>query len=151
MAKVDPNSELQEAILVLESKQKEELKQLKKEFEDVTERMKPQNIVKSGIDQVRSSPKIRSTLITAGAGLLTFVLIRKITSDKRKQANLTKHTLSNPSARQVKKAAGSVVKYIIAALISQNSNKIRDVAVGLINRIKVSSKGKSTTTSQNLS
>jgi hypothetical protein len=151
MTKVDPNSELQEAILVLESKQKEELKQLKKEFEDVTERMRPQNIVKSGISQLRYSPKIRSTLITAGAGLLTFFLIRKISSGKKRRINSTKHTFSNPGAHQVKKAAGSLVKYIIAALISQNSDKIRDVAVGLINRIKVTSKTKSTTSSQHVS
>lgn len=138
MAKINPGDELQEAILVLESKQKEDLKQLRKEFEDVIERLKPKNMLKAGVSNLRHSPKLRTALIAGGVGLLSIFALKKITSRRKRKYNKRIH-YNNPATSQVKKVSGSVAKYIIAAIISQNSNKIKDVALGLLNRMKTPS------------
>lgn len=139
MAKIKPGDELHEAILVLESKQKEDLKQVRKEFDDVVDRLKPKNILKTGISNLRHSPKLRTAILAGGVGLISLFTIRKITSARRRKKREQLQYVNNPASRQVKKVTGSVAKYILAAIISQNSDKIKNVALGLLNRLKTNS------------
>lgn len=140
MAKIDSSSELQEAILVLESKQKEDLKRLKKEFEDVKERLKPKNLIKSGISNLRHSPKLRTGLIIAGAAIVSIFVIKKISSRKRRKQHEKKmgHYSPQPQQSQAKKVSGSIVRYILAALLSQNANKIKSLLNRLFTSVKSS-------------
>lgn len=140
MAKIDSSSELQEAILVLESKQKEDLKRLKKEFEDVKERLKPKNLIKSGISNLKHSPKLRTGLIIGGAALVSFIVLKKISSRKRRKQHQKRMSYYNPPQQQskTKKVSGSIIRYILAALLSQNANKIKGLINRLLNSVKSS-------------
>lgn len=137
MAKKDSNAELQEAILVLESKQKEELKGLKKEFIDVKERLKPKNLLLAGVSKIRHSPKLKTALIIAGVGLVSSFVYKKVVARRRKHHDLKMNYMHQSQASsQARNISGSLIKYIITALITQNSERIKDFFVGLMNKIK---------------
>ncbi len=140
MAKKDSNAELQEAILVLESKQKEELKRLKKEISDVTERLKPKNLLLAGVNKIRHSSALKATLIVAGVGLVSSIVYKKVAASRRRKhhdmkMNYMRQSQANSQARSI---SGSLIKYIITAIISQNSSRIKEVVVGLLNKLKTS-------------
>lgn len=142
MAKIDSNAELQEAIQVLESKQKEDLKSLKKEFTDVKDRLKPKNLLKEGFSKISHSSALKTTLIVAGAGLLSFFAIKKIRSRRRKQHakkmqfqyQYEDQQRKKPS--KAKKFSGSVIQYILTAFLSANADRFKDLAYRLLSRMK---------------
>ncbi len=139
MAKVDSAAELHEAILVLEAKHKEELKYLKKEFEDVKDRLKPKNLINEGLNKIKYSPALKRSLILGGVGLISGIVIKKLLRKRRmhhaKKMNL-KYQHESPASNQVKKISGSLIQYIIAAIISRNSQKIKSLAYRLLSNMK---------------
>jgi hypothetical protein len=139
MAKIDSNAELQEAIQVLESKQKEDLKSLKKEFFDVKERLKPKNLMKEGLSKVRHSSALRNLLMVAGASILSVVAVKKYKARKRRQHEKKMHVKhDSPASNQAKKISGSLIQYIIAAFLSRNSDKIKDLIYNLLGKLRSS-------------
>ncbi len=137
MAKKDANAELQEAILVLESKQKEDLKRLKKEFTDVKERLKPKNLLLAGISKIRHSSKMKTALIIAGAGLATAFIYKKVATRRRKHhEKKMNYVHQSQTSNKATNMSGSLIKYIITAIISQNSSRIKELIVGLLNKLK---------------
>jgi predicted small secreted protein len=145
MATKDSNAELQEAILVLESKQKEELKRLKKEFTDVKERLKPKNLMLAGLNKIKHSSAIRTVLIVAGVGLASGLIYKKVSSRRRKHhEKKMQYVQQNQASSQVKNISGSLIKYIITAIISQNSARIKEMVMGLLNKLKSTPKPQNT-------
>lgn len=140
MSRIDSHAELQEAIQVLESKQKEDLKSLKKEFEDVKERLKPKNLIREGINKVTHSSALRTTLIVAATGILSFLAIKKIRNRRRRQhekkMNYQSESRSSSTSRQAKKMSGSIIQYVITAILSRYADKIKDVVFSLLSNIK---------------
>lgn len=136
MAKIDSNAELNEAILVLESKQQEELKRLKKEFYDVKERLQPKNLIKEGLNKFGKSSTLRNVLILAGVGVASGIAIKKVRS-KRRRVHAMKFNYNAPpkQPKQASKISTSIIKYIIAAIISQNSDKIRAFIHRILSRL----------------
>ncbi|HLN52981.1 MAG TPA: hypothetical protein VK212_04690 [Lentimicrobium sp.] len=146
MAKIDSASELQEAILVLEAKQKEEMKRLKKEFDDVRERMKPSNLLHEGLNKIKHSASLRKTLIIAGVGIASAFAIKKFSKRRRRHhAMKMKYNYQNPATNQVKRVSGSLIQYILAAIISRNAEKIKSVIYRLLSNLKTT---KTTTDTQ---
>lgn len=138
MAKKSSASELQEAILVLEAKQQEELKRLRKEFEDVKERVKPKNLINEGFNNFKHSPVLKRTLILAGIGLVSGFAIKKFTNRRKRRHHALKmqYKYESPTSSQVKRVSGSLIQYILAAIISRNSDKIKSLAYRLISNMK---------------
>lgn len=140
MAKIDSNAELQEAITVLQSKQQEDLKRLKKEFTDVKERLKPSNLIKEGLSKVKHSKGLKTTLLVAGGLILSTIVYKKIKSRKKRKQHEKKvhYYTQNTTSKQghVKKASNDLIRYIIASLLSQNADKIKDLIMRMINRAK---------------
>ncbi len=151
MAKIDSAGELQEAIAVLEAKHKEELKQLRKEFTDVKERLKPKNLLIDGLYKLKYSSALRKTLILGGVGLVSGIAIKKLLRKRRmhhaKKMNL-KYQYESPTTNQVKRISGSLIQYIVAAIISRNSDKIKSLAYHLLSNMKTTKTTPETETGQ---
>lgn len=138
MAKIDSNAELQEAITVLESKQQEDLKRLKKEFNDVKERLQPKNLVREGLNKVKHSEGLKKGLIIASGLLVSAIVVKKVKARKRRKHHDKKVSSNGQSGKpgRVQKASNDLIRYIIASIISQNADKIRDLVVKMLNRAK---------------
>jgi len=139
MAKIDSYAELQEAIHVLESKQKEDLKNLKKEFSDVKERLKPKNLMHEGLNRIRHSTALRNTLIATGAAILSIIAIKKVRARRRRHhEKKNNYAYERPAAKQSKQISKSVIRYILTVLVSRYADTIKDVVYSLLNRMKSS-------------
>lgn len=137
MAKIDSTAELHEAIQVLESKQKEDLKSLKKEFFNVKERIKPKNLLRESLNNLRHSSALRNTLIVAGVSILSAVAIKKFKARKRRHhEKKMQYKYESPASNQAKKISGSLIQYIIAAFLSRNADKIKDLIYSLLSKLK---------------
>jgi hypothetical protein len=135
MAKIDSYSELKDAIAVLETKRQEELKGLKREFNDTKESLKPKNLVKQGMDKVKHSSRLKKTLAIAAAALVTGIIIKKV-ANRKKKPKYEKIRSENPAKKQVKKVSGTILHYALANLVASNAHIIKDVAYNLINKAK---------------
>lgn len=77
MQKITTADELKDAILVLENKRKAEQVLLKSEFEEVKEKLKPSNVVKSTFNQVFTGPNLVRTSMIATVGLTAGYISKK--------------------------------------------------------------------------
>lgn len=137
MQNIDTKDELQSAIQVLESKQKEDLISLKKELNDFGEQIKPANLIKEGISQISHSPEIKKGLIVLGTGIVSgFVVYKLMTRKGGRSVNYSHSILKDTVSRHVRQASFSLLQYVLAAVISRNSDKIKRVALNLINSQK---------------
>lgn len=133
MQKIDSVDELQSAIQVLETKQKEDFKSLKKEFIDIGEQIKPSNLLKEGVGQLSRSPEVRKALLVTGTTIITGLIIHRLLSGKKtSKANNSTKKMSDTIAHQVKLASFSLMKYVLATVISQNSDRIKQFAYDII-------------------
>lgn len=139
MGKIDSYTELQEAIHVLESKQQEDLKNLKKEFSDVKERLKPKNLLHEGINRIRHSTALRNTLIATGVTFLSILAIKKIKARRRRHhEKRNNYAYERPAANHSKQISKSVIRYILTVFVSRYADTIKDVVYSLLNRMKSS-------------
>lgn len=137
MEKIDSHDELQAAISVLESKQKEDFSSLKKEFIDLGEHMKPVNLIKEGLRQASNSVVVKRTLIVVGTSIITGFVIHKLVANKSgHRVKTSQYNLKSAVSHQLKQASFSLFQYILAATISQNSDRIRRVANSLLTNQK---------------
>lgn len=135
MQKIDTVSELQSAIQVLESRQKEDFNNLKTEFIDLGEHIKPVNLIKEGLNQALHSPVVKRALIVAGTSIVTGFIIHKLVSRKSGyRDNTSQYSFRNTVSRQVKRASFSLFQYVIAAVISQNTDRLKQVATSLLTK-----------------
>ncbi len=133
MQKIDSVDELQSAIQVLETKQKEDFKSLKKEFIDIGEQIKPSNLLKEGVGQLSRSPEVRKALLVTGTTIITGLIIHRLLLGKKtSKANNSTKKMSDTIAHQVKLASFSLMKYVLATVISQNSDRIKQFAYDII-------------------
>ena len=133
MQKIDSVDELQSAIQVLETKQKEDFKSLKKEFIDIGEQIKPSNLLKEGVGKLSRSPEVRKALLVTGTTIITGLIIHRLLSGKKtSKANNSTKKMSDTIAHQVKLASFSLMKYVLATVISQNSDRIKQFAYDII-------------------
>jgi len=121
MKKTITNSEeLAEAIAALELKAKAQRRDIEETFHAVAEDLQPFNLVKNGLRSVFSSEhkgELFNALIGLGSGLLS----RKLILGK--------------STGFVGKTVGKAIQWGMAGLISQNAEKIKEKAGGIIDRL----------------
>ena len=121
MKKTITNSEeLEEAIAALELKAKAQRKEIEESFNVVSENLKPVNLVKNGFRSVFSSEhkgELLNALIGLGSGLLSRKLILGKTNGF------------------VGKTVGKAIQWGMAGLVSQNAEKIKEKAGGIIDRL----------------
>jgi hypothetical protein len=128
MKKTITNSEeLEEAIAALELKAAAQKKDIEETFTAVSENLKPLNLVKNGFRSVFSGEhkgELFNALIGLGSGLLSRKLILGKTNGF------------------VGKTVGKAIQWGMAGLVSQNADKIKEKAGGIIDRLfKHKSKG----------
>ncbi|HEV7423687.1 MAG TPA: hypothetical protein VGO21_00700 [Candidatus Paceibacterota bacterium] len=121
MKKTITNSEeLEEAIAALELKAKAQRKEIEVTFNAVSENLKPVNLVKNGFRSVFSGEhkgELLNALIGLGSGLLSRKLILGKTNGF------------------VGKTVGKAIQWGMAGLVSQNAEKIKEKAGGIIDRL----------------
>jgi hypothetical protein len=114
------SEELAEAIAALELKAKAQRRDLEETFSAVSENLKPLNLVKNGLRSVFSGEhkgELFNALIGLGSGLLSRKLILGKTSGF------------------VGKTVGKAIQWGMAGLVSQNAEKIKEKAGGIIDRL----------------
>jgi hypothetical protein len=121
MKKTITNSEeLAEAIAVLELKVASQRREIEETFTAVSENLKPLNLMKNGFRSVFSGEhkgELLNALIGLGSGLLS----RKLILGK--------------SNGFVGKTIGKAIQWGMAGLVSQNAEKIKEKAGGIIDRL----------------
>jgi len=121
MKKTIKNSEeLSEAIAALELKAAAQKREVEETFSSVSESLKPLNLMKNGVRSVFSGEnkgELLNALIGLGSGLLSRKLILGKTNGF------------------VGKTVGKAIQWGMAGLISQNAEKIKEKAGGIIDRL----------------
>lgn len=105
------SADLQEAIVQLEAKNLREKLQLKENFHELTESLKPINLIKSTFNKVKESPGITGNILKATVGLGIGLLSKRLLIGK--STNIAKTFL------------GSVIKMGVAGLVAKNSDNIK--------------------------
>ena len=121
MKKTITNSEeLAEAIAALELKAAAQRRDIEETFHTLAEDLQPFNLVKNGLRSVFSSEH-KGELINALIGLGSGLLSRKLILGKTNGF--------------VGKTVGKAIQWGMAGLISQNAEKIKEKAGGIIDRL----------------
>ncbi len=114
------SEELAEAIAALELKAAAQKREIGETFAEVSEDLKPLNLVKNGVRSVFSSEhkgELFNALIGLGSGLLSRKLILGRTNGF------------------IGKTIGKAIQWGMAGIVSQNAEKIKEKAGGLIDRL----------------
>lgn len=80
MKAIENITDLKVAIALAEVEQSQAEKQLKQQFRDTYENLKPKNIVLNAIKDIGSIPDLKKNAMTAGFGLVTNFLTKRINS-----------------------------------------------------------------------
>lgn len=136
--------ELKEAILALEHKQRDDLTLLKQEFIETTESLRPENIVASMINRIKHSTAVKTFLIVGGVSMVSGIIAHKITTSQREDLHTNKstHNYDSPIYSQIKRSSRMVIQYVLASLISQNSDALINLVSKLMKRLKDHSSAK---------
>ncbi len=78
MKKLPSNDSLNEAIALLEMKRDKELMELKQQLEKVGESLKPINIIKDTLKEIKSSPDIKDGIGKTVVGVASGFLVKNI-------------------------------------------------------------------------
>lgn len=115
------SNDLKAAIKELEAKEQMEKDQLVAEFRIFKESMKPANLLKQGLQKIKSSPgvskSIFKTALSLGAGAIT------------------KKLFFGQSKSIVKKLAGNAIKLGVAGVVAKKSNQIKYAGLKLLTRV----------------
>ncbi len=114
-------SDLKASIEYLERKNLMQKNVIIEIYNDTLESLKPMNLLKSSFSKIVRSPGLVENIIDATVGLGAGFLSRKI--------------LIGKSAGILKKLLGSAVEFGVAGLITKNSGVIKNIGLGLFNKI----------------
>ena len=122
MLKINSETDLRYAILLLESRQAEEAKMVKDQLLVVYESIKPMNLLKSVFSEATGSHDLQDNLINGSVGLTAGYLSKVLFQ-----------TLTNSP---VKKILGTAVMFGIKNLVSQHPEAVKSIGKGLFNLIR---------------
>lgn len=114
------SEELAEAIAVLELKAAAQKREVEESYDVVAEEFKPLNLVKNGFRSVFSGEN-KGDLLNALIGLASGFLSRKLILGK--------------SNGFIGKTVGKAIQWGMAGIVSQNAEKIKEKAGGIIDRL----------------
>lgn len=121
MQKITSTIELKAAIQQLETNQAYEEKLLKKEFNATMESLKPINLLKNSIREVRHSPDLKGDILNAAIGLATGFLGKKI--------------LVCATNNPLKKLLGVFLQLGISGIVTMHPEGIKSACMKIVNRI----------------
>ena len=113
MQKISSATGLRNAILQLESKQVEEVKMLKKQFQIVYESIKPVNLFKSAFKEIAESRDLKDNILNTSVGLAA--------------GYISKVLFEGTSKSPLKKLLGSVLMYGITNLVAKNPEPVKSL------------------------
>lgn len=119
-------SDLEAAIIRLKHKKDLQTDQVKNQFNEAVDSLKPINLLKSSLNKVVHSPGLVEKIINATVGLGAGVLSKKL--------------LIGKSTGIVKKILGTALEFGVAGLISKNSSAIKTGGAGFLSKIFSSKK-----------
>lgn len=108
-------NDLQSAIQVLEQKQQDERHEMKEAYHEITEKLKPSNIIKNTISDVVRLPKDNPEIMRVAAGITVGYLVKRL--------------LIRSSLNPFKLLLGNVLEFAIAGYIAKHPEKFRAVAM----------------------
>jgi hypothetical protein len=118
MEKIKTIAELNDAIRILELKQKFEEKLLKDQLKLTVENLKPVNLIKTTIHDLTTSPSFKNNLLDTTISMLAGFLSKKIVVGNT----------HNP----IKQILGTVLQMGITSIVSKNTNEIKSATSNLI-------------------
>ena len=106
MEKITNGTALTTAIILLERKQADEEKVLKKGFHTAFESLKPLNLIKNTIREAASSGELKDNLLNTTAGLSAGFLVKKLFVGR--------------SGNPIKKTLGNIIMFGITNMMAKN-------------------------------
>jgi len=126
MEKINSADDLHNAIQQLEQVQTVEAKLMKEQFLLAYESVKPINLIKSTLNEVRASKDLKETVVQTTIGLTTGYVTKKI--------------FEGESPGPIKKLFGAAIEVGITNAVAKNPEAIKSVGIGILkiirNRIK---------------
>jgi hypothetical protein len=111
MQKINSITELEEAILLLETRQKTEAKQLNEHFRLAFNSIKPINLIKNTFKEVAQSSELKNNIVNTSIGLSA--------------GYLSKVLFQGASKNPFKKLLGGVIMFGITNLVTKNTGAIK--------------------------
>lgn len=124
--KIKNSADLRDAIFELENRKLKEKQELAEGFHELTESLKPLNLIKSTFNKVKETPGITGNILKATAGLGV--------------ALLSKQLLVGKSTSIVKTVLGSAIKMGVAGLVAKNSDNIKNSGIRFLKNLFSSKK-----------
>jgi hypothetical protein len=112
---------LNDAILLEEKNQCDELLLLKQQFHFTYQGFNPLNLIKSTFEEITQTPDLKNNIINDVIGLFTGYLTKKI--------------VVGASRNPIKNIAGFVLQYAVADIVSKHSEEIKFAGERLIHGI----------------
>lgn len=114
MKNINQTEALKNAIALLESKQAEELKLLRHQFNNTYDSLKPMNLIKKGFQDITSLPDIKNGLLNNAIGLATGYLSKKV--------------LIGATRNPIKRILGTVLEFAVAGLVTKQVKEAKAAA-----------------------
>jgi hypothetical protein len=121
MGKHGATKRLKEKIHQLETRQAEEAKILKKQFDVTVESLKPSNLIKSTLKEMSGPAELKNSLLETVVSVLTGYLTQKVIVGRRKGI--------------MKKLFGLLVQHGVTNLIANNAETLRGLFGSLFGKI----------------
>lgn len=115
------SEDLNDAILMLQKKQSEELLLLRQQFHITFQSLKPINLIKSTLQEITQAPEIKNTIAKNLIGLTTGYLAKKV--------------LVGATAGPINSLIGMVLQFAVTNIVSKNSEGIKTKGKNFLRRI----------------
>lgn len=113
--------DIKNAIRFLETEQEVKRQQLRAQFDDTFESLKPANLLKNAVQEISSSPFLLTNIAGAAVGLATGYLSKKVVFGASKSI--------------IKRTLGIALQFGVTNLISRHPNDILSFGQGLLERL----------------
>lgn len=111
MNKINANTQLSKAIIALEIKRQQQLIDIKSQFRDIYEGMKPSNLIKSAISEITGSSAVKSSISNTLIGSATGFIAKKL--------------MVGSSLNPLKIGLGLLVQTLTTNVATKNGDKIK--------------------------
>jgi hypothetical protein len=114
--------QLAEAVLLLESRQELEGKQLREQFMRSYQSIRPANLVRSAIHEVTESQDLKDHLVSTGVGLVA--------------GHVSKQAFESVSDSPVKQLIGTAIQFGVTNVVARHPEVVLAVGKGLFHLIR---------------
>ncbi|MBK7871487.1 MAG: hypothetical protein IPJ74_12835 [Saprospiraceae bacterium] len=122
MQKINSETDLRAAILLLENKQKEEGKVMREQFHIAYDSIRPINLIKSTFREAAASQEIKDNILTVSVGLTA--------------GYLSKALFVNVSNSPFRRLLGTVLQLSITNIVVKNPEVVQSLGRGILRIIK---------------